>query len=255
MSYQLDETDRRILHELMTDARNATASAIAEDLDVTAGTVRYRIGQLEEEGVIQGYTAVIDVERVGHLASVFTCTVPADRREELALAARSIPGVMSARVLMAGRGDLQIVAVGETTEDLREVARSLAEFEIEIENEELLQTEFRSSYEHFPSETSTDARVTEVLTLTDGTPVLEVHVTGDASIAGMTLEAAERQGILPRSAVVVSVDRDSRIIQPTAETTVESGDIVTVVAREERSEELLDAFTSGSDPTDCAIPS
>lgn len=255
MTYQLDEIDRQILHGLMMDARNTSAPAIAEDLNVSAGTVRYRIDRLEEEGVIQGYTAVIDFERIGHLASVFTCSVPADRREELALAARSIPGVMSVRVLMAGRGDLQIVAVGETTEDLREIARSLAEFEIEIENEELLQTEIRSSYEHFPSETPGDSPTNEVVTLTDGTPVLKVRVAEDASIVGMTLEAAKRREVLARSAIVVSVERDGRVIQPTAETAIESGDIATVIAREECEEEIVRAFTTGPEPADRATPS
>ena len=254
MTYQLDEVDRRILHALMMDARNTSAPAIAEDLNVSAGTVRYRIDRLEDEGVIQGYTAVLDFERAGHLASVFMCTVPADNREELALAARSIPGVMSVRVLMAGRRDLLIVAVGETTEDLREIGRSLSEFEIKIENEELLQTEIRSSYEHFPSETPDDSPVNEIATLTDGTPVVEVHVAEDASMTGMSLEAAKHRERLPQSAIVVSVERDGRIIQPTAETAIESGDIVTLVAREECKEELLDAFTTGSDPTDRAIP-
>jgi DNA-binding Lrp family transcriptional regulator len=254
MTYHLDEIDRRILHHLMMDARNTSAPAIAEDLDVSPGTVRYRIDQLEEEGVIQGYTAVIDFERAGHIASVFMCTVPADRREELSLAARSIPGVMGVRVLMAGRRDLHIVAVGETTEDLREIARSLAEFEIEIENEELLQTEIRSSYEQFPSETSGDSPMNEIVTLTDGTPVVEIHATESAPIAGIPLEAAKHREILPQDAIVVSVERDGHIIQPTAETVIESGDIVTVVAREGCKEELLTAFTADPDPADHAIP-
>jgi DNA-binding Lrp family transcriptional regulator len=254
MTYQLDEVDRRILHALMMDARDTSAPAIAKDLNVSPGTVRYRIDRLEEEGVIQGYTAVIDFERAGHLASVFMCTVPADNREELALAARSIPGVMSVRVLMAGRRELQIVAVGETTEDLREIARSIAEFDIEIENEELLQTEIRSSYEHFPSEAPGDSPTNEVVTLTDGTPVLEVHVAEDASIAGMTLEAAKRREILARSAIVVSVERDGRVVQPTAETAIESGDIVTLVAHEECKEEIVSAFTAEPDRADRATP-
>jgi DNA-binding Lrp family transcriptional regulator len=254
MTYQLDEIDRRILHALMMDARNTSAPAIAEDLDVSAGTVRYRIDQLEQEGVIQGYTAVLDFERAGHLASVFMCTVPTDSREELALAARSIPGVMGVRVLMAGRRDLQIVAVGETTEDLREIARSLAEFDIEIENEKLLQTEIRSSHERIPPETPSDSPMNEVVTLADGTPVVEVHVTEEASIAGMSLDAAKHREILPGSATVVSVERDGRIIQPTAKTAIESGDIVTVVAREECKEELRGAFTPGPDPGDRALP-
>jgi len=110
----------------MSDARNTSAPMIAEGLNVSAAaTVRNRIERLEEEGVIRGYTAIVDFEQAdGRLTSVFMCTVPADERERLALAARSIPGVINVRVLMAGRRDLQVVAVGEETSDLREIARS-----------------------------------------------------------------------------------------------------------------------------------
>jgi len=60
MTHRLDEIDRRILHELMTDARNTSAPMIAEDLNVSAGTIRNRIERLEEEDVIRGYTAIVD---------------------------------------------------------------------------------------------------------------------------------------------------------------------------------------------------
>ncbi|MFT4882138.1 MAG: DNA-binding Lrp family transcriptional regulator, partial [Salinirussus sp.] len=135
MSYRLDEIDQRVIHALMADARNTTATSIAEGLNVSDETVRNRIKRLEEEGVIQGYTATVDFERAGgRLTSVYMCTVPAADREQLALAARSIPGVVNVRVLMAGRRDLQVVAVGEDTEDLRGIARSLSELDIQIED-------------------------------------------------------------------------------------------------------------------------
>jgi DNA-binding Lrp family transcriptional regulator len=252
MTYRLDETDWHIVHELMRDAR-VSASTIAEDLDVSAGTVRYRIDQLEEAGVIQGYTAVVDFERIGHLTSVFMCTVPADNREELAVAARSIPGVTSVRVLMAGNRSLQVVAVGETTEDLREVARSLAAFDIQIENEELLQTETRGSYEQFASAVRDDP-VSEITTLGDDTPALELCVTEDASMVGVTLEEARRREILPEESTIVSVRREGQVIDPTEETTVESGDTVAVIVPEESREEVVDALAAGAGALDHATP-
>jgi len=63
MSHHLDEIDRRILHALMSDARNTSAPMIAEGLNVSAATVRNRIERLEEEGVIRGYTAIVDFEQ------------------------------------------------------------------------------------------------------------------------------------------------------------------------------------------------
>jgi len=253
MTYQLDETDRRILHDLMIDARNASASAIAEGLDVAPSTVRYRIDQLEQEGVIRGYTPVIDFERVGYLTSVFMCTAPTDCREELAVVAQSIPGVMSVQVLMAGRRDLQIIAVGQTTEELREIARSLEECELEIENERLLQSEIRSPCGHFSSKKPTDSVIHEFFTPTDGTPVMELHATADAPITRNPLDVVRERGVLPESATVVSVERDGCIIRPTAETVIESGDIVTIVAPERCKEELASAFATGSPQSDTQL--
>lgn len=59
---ELDELDRGILHCLQEDARNNSAADIAEKVGVTANTVRNRIQRLEEEGVIQKYTPIIDYE-------------------------------------------------------------------------------------------------------------------------------------------------------------------------------------------------
>jgi len=244
MSHRLDEIDQRILHALMNDARNTSAPMIAEDLHVSAGTVRNRIERLEEEGVIQGYTATVNFERAGgRLTSVYMCTVPAAERERLALAAQSIPGVINVRVLMAGRRDLQVVAVGEDTEDLREIARSLSELDIEIENEELVQTEIRSPYEPFgPDDATQSPGATDVVTLPDGTDVVEAVVSADSAIAGQSLGETRQEGTLDPDAVVVSIERDGEILRPTDETVLETDDVVTVLPRETSGEEVLTAF-------------
>lgn len=52
MQARLDDIDRRILYYLRVDARNTTAPMIAEEVDVSAATIRNRINQLEEKGVI-----------------------------------------------------------------------------------------------------------------------------------------------------------------------------------------------------------
>jgi len=243
MTQYVDEIDQRILHALMSDARNTSAPMIAEDLDVSAGTVRNRIDRLEEENVIEDYTACVNFERISRLTSVFLCTVPANRREELTLAAQSIPGVIHTRTLMAGRRDLHVVAVGETTEDLREIARLLAELDIQIEDEELLQTEGKSPYEPFSPDTSTNSRINEVVTLAERTLVVDVAVAESVPVVGTSLDAAHRQGILPKEAVVVSIERDGDIIRPTGETTIECGDVVTVVLRDGSKEDIVGTFT------------
>ncbi len=227
----------------MSDARNTSAPMIAEDMNVSAGTVRNRIEQLEEAGVIRGYTAIVDFEQAdGRLTSVFMCTVPADERERLALAARSIPGVVNVRVLMAGRRDLQVVAVGEETSDLREIARALSGLDIRIEDEELLQTELHTPYSRFLAEDTQRAVVTDTVTLTDGTAVIEVCVTDDAPIVGRSPSEARADGLLSNTAVVTSIERDGSIIHPVDDTAIQPNDVVTVLPKESSDEEVLDAF-------------
>lgn len=234
MTHRLDEIDHQILHALMTDARNTSAPMIAEDLNVSAGTIRNRIERLEEEDVIRGYTAIIDFEQAGgRLTSVFMCTVPADERERLALAARSIPGVINVRVLMAGRRDLQVVAVGEKTSDLRKIARSLSGLDIQIEDEELLQTELHTPYTGFLPGDDQESAVTDTVTLADGMSVVEVCVTEEAPIVGLSPDEAQDEGLLSPETVVISVEREGSIIHPPDETTLQPNDVVTVLPTEE----------------------
>ena len=149
-NYRLDEMDRRIVYELMRDARDLSIPPLAEELDVTPETVRNRIDRLQEEGVIEGTTALIDFERAGgRLRVLYMCTVPAADRDRLAAEALVLPGVINVRVLMAGRRDLHVEAVGEDTEDLREIARELSKLDIKIEDEELVEAEHRAAYDRF----------------------------------------------------------------------------------------------------------
>lgn len=248
MAHRLDEIDRRIIHALMDDARNTSAPMIAEGLNVSAGTVRNRIDRLEEEDVIQGYTATINFEQAGgRLTSLYMCTVPAADRERLALAAQAIPGVVNVRILMAGRRDLHVVAVGEDTEDLRAIARSLSELDIQIEDEELVQTEIRSPYAPFrPEESEQSSGATDIVTLADGADVIEVGVADGAPIVGHSVPSARTDGLLPDAPVVVSIERDGTIIQPDEETTVRADDVVTVLPRTASRDELLSVF-AGND--------
>jgi DNA-binding Lrp family transcriptional regulator len=244
MTHRLDEIDKRIVHALMDDARNTSAPMIAEDLHVSPGTVRNRIDRLEEEGVIQGYTATVNFERAdGRLTSLYMCTVPAAERERLALAAQAIPGVINVRVLMAGRRDLQVVAVGETTEDLRGIARSLSELDIQIEDEELVQTEIRSPYKPFSPENSVQSPgATELLTLPDGTNVVEVVVSPGSDVVGRSLNEDRQDGVLDPETVVVSIERDGEILRPTDGTVLQADDVVTLLPREMDERDVLNAF-------------
>ena len=65
----IDDIDRRILAVLLVDARTSMRS-IAEEVGVALGTVSNRVKRMEEMGVIQGYSVLIDAEKVGWTMTV-----------------------------------------------------------------------------------------------------------------------------------------------------------------------------------------
>lgn len=58
----LDDVDNNILRELQQNCRIPNGK-IAENLGMALSTVHYRIKRLEDEGIIQGYHAKIDLSR------------------------------------------------------------------------------------------------------------------------------------------------------------------------------------------------
>ncbi|MFD9035140.1 Lrp/AsnC family transcriptional regulator [Streptomyces sp. NPDC059567] len=62
--YSPDATDWRILQALQTEGR-ASFAELARAVSMSASAVTERVRRLEEAGVIAGYTAVVDQERLG----------------------------------------------------------------------------------------------------------------------------------------------------------------------------------------------
>lgn len=62
--YSPDATDWRILDVLQRDGR-ATFAELARAVAMSPSAVTERVRRLEELGVISGYTAVVDAERLG----------------------------------------------------------------------------------------------------------------------------------------------------------------------------------------------
>ncbi|MFI8992533.1 Lrp/AsnC family transcriptional regulator [Streptomyces sp. NPDC053542] len=62
--YSPDATDWRILDALQRDGR-AGYAVLARTVNMSASAVTERVRRLEEAGVIRGYAAVVDPERVG----------------------------------------------------------------------------------------------------------------------------------------------------------------------------------------------
>ncbi len=62
---ELDETDEKILKNLLVDARQS-ARQLGLNLGMSTVTVLSRIKKLEKAKIIHGYTAIIDHEKIGY---------------------------------------------------------------------------------------------------------------------------------------------------------------------------------------------
>src|SRR4051812_49838272 len=61
---RLDDTDERILAELAEDAR-ATFAEIGERVNLSAPAVKRRVDRMLDNGVIRGFTTVVDRNALG----------------------------------------------------------------------------------------------------------------------------------------------------------------------------------------------
>ena len=115
---ELDKTNRAILSLLQRDARGLTAKEMAERVGVSASTVRNRIEQMEDDGVIRGYHPIVDYGKAGlQLHILFMCAAPSHEWEGLARDARQVSGVISIAEVIDGNDNLQIVVrnTGDST--------------------------------------------------------------------------------------------------------------------------------------------
>lgn len=77
MNEALDDIDRILVRELAADGR-ATLSELATRAGLSVSAVQSRVRRLESRGVVQGYSARINPEAVGHLLSAFVAITPLD---------------------------------------------------------------------------------------------------------------------------------------------------------------------------------
>lgn len=146
----LDELDRHILYALQQDARHTSSGDIAEEQGVSASTVRKRIHQLEEEGIISGYHVEIDYEAAGlPLHAKLTCSAPISQREELAEQALDVHGVEAVREIMNGHENVYINIIGVDHDDLTRISQELYDLGLDIEDEQIIRSEYVCPYRGF----------------------------------------------------------------------------------------------------------
>jgi len=120
----LDETDVKILKALTLDAR-LSSRQIAKQCDVSIGTALSRIRKMEAEGIIKGYSALLDQEKLGYELTVVTeITVSKGRLLEMENEIARIPNVCCVYDL-TGLADAAIIAKFKNREDLSKFTKHL----------------------------------------------------------------------------------------------------------------------------------
>ena len=124
------ETKRELLSLLSTDARE-NVEDIARQLDVDAETVAELLAELESEGTVHGYQAVIDWDNTDtdRVAAFVELNVELDREtgyQEIADRIAQFPEVESLR-LVSGDYDFAIEVTGESMQDVSQfIAEQIA---------------------------------------------------------------------------------------------------------------------------------
>lgn len=118
---RVDDVDRRLLWELVQDARTPN-NLLASRAGVAPSTASTRIRRLEDEGVIKGYNADLDLGLLGlGVHALLMLRVHAQARPRMLSVARrlrtesNVLGVF----LLGGDRDLAVHVVCESTEALK----------------------------------------------------------------------------------------------------------------------------------------
>jgi len=121
---RLDETDVKILGVLALYAR-LSSRQIARQCGVSIGTVLSRIKKMEKEGIIKGYSALLDHEKLGYeLTVVSEITVSKGRLLEMENEIARLPNVCCVYDV-TGLLDAIIVAKFKNREELSKFTKRL----------------------------------------------------------------------------------------------------------------------------------
>ena len=145
LDIQLDDKDRRILNLLQENSRTSYMH-IAEELGVSEATVRYRVKNLIENGVISRFTVLLNPRKIGYpITGILLVKIAPAHFDE---ASKQISDLDETRHVLQNTGEYDIVAVVkardlehlgdlrkrvETIEGIRELSLSAATRLIKID--------------------------------------------------------------------------------------------------------------------------
>lgn len=132
---KLDRIDIKILSELQKNGR-VTNVELAELVNLSPSPCLMRVKKLQEEGFILGYSALINVAKLGQTLTVFTeITLKNHRQSDFGrflTAIEKIPSVVECH-LVSGGYDYLVKFVTSGIEDYQETMERLVDLDIGID--------------------------------------------------------------------------------------------------------------------------
>ena len=122
MTYE--NLDRKLVNSLLGDGR-ASLRSLAEELDVSVTTVSNHLSDLEDQGIIQGYTPKIDYDEIGYdVTAILQLKVEGSSLIEVTETLRDHRQMVS---VYETTGDHDIIAVGKflDTDDMNDTIKEL----------------------------------------------------------------------------------------------------------------------------------
>jgi len=120
----IDHLDQRILRRLLTHGRSSYRR-IAAELSVSTTTVAGRVAQMEQSGLIKGYTGLLDYEKLGYeITAVTEIMVSKGKLVEMEEEIARLPGVCAVYDV-TGEIDGIVVAKFRTREELSHFTKGL----------------------------------------------------------------------------------------------------------------------------------
>ncbi|WP_096389271.1 HTH-type transcriptional regulator Lrp [Halopenitus persicus] len=122
MTYE--NLDAKLINELLGNGR-ASLRSLGEELDVSVTTVSNHLNDLEDEGVIKGYTPIVDYGNLGYdVTAILQLKVEGDALPEITDRLREEKRMITVYEVT---GDYDVIAVGkfEDTDGMNDQIKSL----------------------------------------------------------------------------------------------------------------------------------
>ena len=121
---ELDSKDVKILKILLVNAR-LSARQIAKNVGVSVGTVIAKTKKMEQAGILKGYSATLNHEKLGYKLTVVTeITVSKGKLIDMEKEVSKIPNVCAVYDV-TGLTDAMVIAKFKTRQDLSKFTKTL----------------------------------------------------------------------------------------------------------------------------------